>query len=152
VETNPTDGEATAGTERETHAGVEHGQSGTGLDSNVAGALSYALGLLTGVVMFVVEPDDEFVRFHAAQSIAVFGLLFVAYVVLSVVGSVLSLFFVTAGTGGAMVGGILSLFLGLLWMVVALGALVLWIYLMVRAYQGGTPRIPVAAGIADRLV
>ena len=152
METNPTDGEATAGTERETHATVDHGQSGTGLDSNVAGALSYVLGLLTGVLMFVVEPDDEFVRFHAAQSIAVFGLLFVAYVVLSVVGSVLSLFMVTGGTGGAVVGGIVSLFLGLVWMVLALAALVLWIYLMVRAYQGETPRIPVAAGIADRLV
>jgi uncharacterized membrane protein len=32
------------------------------------------------------------------------------------------------------------------------GSFALWIYMMVRAYQGQTPRIPIAAGIADRMV
>lgn len=124
----------------------------TGLDSNVAGALSYVLGILTGIVFYVIEPDDEFVRFHAAQSIVTFGLLILVSVGFSVVATALSLVFLTGSPGGFLVGGILSLVLGLVWLVFAVGSLGLWIYLIVRAYQGKTPRVPIAAGIADRLV
>ena len=43
---------------------------GTGLAPNVAGALSYVLGLVTGI-LFVLLERDRFVRFHAFQSILV---------------------------------------------------------------------------------
>ena len=43
----------------------------TGLAPHVAGALAYVLGPITGVVFLVIEKDNRFVRFHAAQSIAV---------------------------------------------------------------------------------
>ena len=126
-------------------------ESGTGLDENVAGALSYLLGALTGVLFFVVDGDRPFVRFHAAQSIVVFGGLFVATIVLSVVGGVVSAIAFTGGVGGAIVGGLLSLVLLVVWLVVGLGALVAWLYLMYKAYNGETPRVPIAAGIADKL-
>jgi uncharacterized membrane protein len=131
---------------------VASGPTGTGLDSNVAGALSYLLGIVTGVVFFVVEPDDEFVRFHAAQSIATFGVLFAVYVTLSVIGTMVSAAFVTGGGAGFFVGSMLSLVLGLVWLVLGLASLGLWLYLLFSAYQGRMVRVPVAAGIADRLV
>ncbi|MFB6172294.1 MAG: DUF4870 domain-containing protein [Haloarculaceae archaeon] len=127
-------------------------ETSTGLDENLAGALSYLFGFLTGIAFLLLEPDNAYVRYHAAQSIAVFGLAFVASVVLSVVGSVLSAILLTGGRAGFAVFGLLSLLLTLVWLAFALVTFAAWLYLMVKAYQGETPRIPVAAGIADRLV
>src|SRR5690242_17291838 len=41
------------------------------MSSNVAAALAYVLGFITGIVFLVLEPykHDRFVRFHAMQSI-----------------------------------------------------------------------------------
>ncbi|MFC6733197.1 DUF4870 domain-containing protein [Haladaptatus sp. GCM10025707] len=126
-------------------------ESGTGLDENVAGALSYLLGFITGIIMYFVEPENEFVRFHAAQSIALSAVIVVISIVLSFIGTILtSLLFV--GNGGSFaLFSILSLLLGLVYLVFAVGSFALWIYMMVRAYQGKTPRIPIAAGLADRI-
>jgi len=44
-----------------------------GLDANVAAALSYLLGWVTGAAMLVIERQNRFVRFHALQSTIVFG-------------------------------------------------------------------------------
>ena len=126
--------------------------SGTGIDENVAGALSYLLGVITGVLFFVVDKDRPFVRFHAAQSIVVFGGFFVASIVLSVIGGIVSAIAFSGGVGGAIVGGLLSLVLLLVWLVVGFGAFVAWLYLMYKAYKGETPRVPIAARIADKLV
>lgn len=116
-----------------------------GIDPNVAGALSYLLGFITGLIFFLIEEEDEFVRFHAAQSMVVFGGLFVVSIVLNIftgfLGFATGLFF-----------GLFGLLFSLVWLGISLGALVLWIYLMVKAYQWETPRIPIAAGIADGLV
>ncbi|MFC7135148.1 MULTISPECIES: DUF4870 domain-containing protein [Salinibaculum] len=131
---------------------VETTDTSSGLDENVAGALSYLLGIVTGLVFFVVEKDNQFVRFHAAQSIAVFGLVFVASVVLGFVGTAVSALVVSGSTGAFLVGSLVSLVLLLAWSVVGLATFALWLYLMFRAYQGKTPRIPIAASIADRLV
>ncbi|MQY55153.1 MAG: hypothetical protein GH156_01060, partial [Dehalococcoidia bacterium] len=47
----------------------EEKKSGTGIEPNIAGLLCYVLGWVTGLVFFLIEKDDEFVRFHAMQSI-----------------------------------------------------------------------------------
>ncbi|MWG36772.1 DUF4870 domain-containing protein [Halomarina oriensis] len=121
----------------------------TGMDANVMAALSYVLGFVSGLVVYLVEKEDRYVRFHAAQSMALSVLLFVASIVLTVAQTlVFGLFFSNATAG---LGAILSLGLGLVWLVVGLGGFVLWLYLIVRAYQGATPRIPIAAGLADRI-
>lgn len=134
------------------HAELESTGTGMGLDENVAGALAYLFGVITGVIFYVVEQENAFVRFHAAQSIAVFGLVFVASIGLSILGMLVSAVLFTGTTGGFIVGSIVSLLLTLVWLVVTVGTFGLWLYLMVRAYQGKTPRVPIAAGIADKLV
>jgi uncharacterized membrane protein len=45
----------------------------SGLDRNVAAALSYAGIWITGLIFFLLEKDDKFVRFHALQSLIFFG-------------------------------------------------------------------------------
>ena len=47
-------------------------KTSTGLDANVAAALSYLVGFITGVLFLVIEKDNRFVRFHAMQSTVVF--------------------------------------------------------------------------------
>jgi len=60
-------------------------KSSTGIDVNLAALLSYLLGFLSGVVFLVLEKDSHYVRFHAMQSTIVFGGLFLANIVLSMI-------------------------------------------------------------------
>ena len=120
---------------------VEDQSTQSGLDENVAAALAYVFGFLSGIVMFLVESENETIRFHAAQSIVVFGAIFVASLVVSVLRAVLVFGNVTAFFFGTI--------FGLISFVLWIGAIILWIYLLVRTYQGSDPRIPIAAGIAD---
>lgn len=115
--------------------------SGSGLDSNVAGALSYLLGPLTGILFYLLE-DDEFVRFHGAQSTVVFGGLFVLSIGLTVLLSVLAAIPVVGWIAGALLG-----FLSLL---LAPVAFVAWLFLMYKAYQGTEYEVPLAAGYARK--
>jgi len=103
-------------------------KTSTGLESNVAGLLCYVLGWITGLVFYLIEKDSKFVRFHAMQSIIVFGALTIASLILSVI---------------PLIGWIIS------WLLWILG-LVLWILLMVKAYQGQMFKLPVAGDFADK--
>src|SRR5579862_493882 len=102
---------------------------------NIAGLLCYALGWVTGLIFFLID-KRPFVRFHAAQSIVVFGGLQIIYIVL---GRILSTSFWYGGFGFFSLAGLL---LGVL----ELAAFVLWIVLMVKASQGQRFKVPVAAG------
>src|ERR1700677_163601 len=63
-----------------------------GMDENVAGLLCYILGWVTGLIFFLID-KRPFVRFHAAQSIVVFGGL-------TVIRIVLSMLFISGGLAG----------------------------------------------------
>src|SRR5580692_7373458 len=108
----------------------------SGLSENVAGLLCYLLGWITGLIFFLTD-KRPFVRFHAAQSIVVFGGL-------TIIRIVLAMLFIAGGAAGLSVGfGLLTL--------VSIVGVVLWILLMVKAYQGEKFRIPVAADLADQI-
>ncbi len=113
-----------------------------GLDENVAGALCYALWWLTGLIFLFVDKRPS-VRFHAAQSIVVFGGLSVIYWI------VISAFATQIFWGGLGVGWSLGYSL---FMLMRLLFVVLWILLMIKAYQGQQFRVPVAADLADSLM
>lgn len=127
---------------------AHHSNPGTGapatagLADNVAGALCYVLGWLTGIIFLVIDKRHS-VRFHAAQSIVVFGGLTIIY---WIVGSMwaASIAFGSIGMGWT--------FGYTVFMVLRLVFLVLWIFLMFKAYQGEQFRVPIAANIADSLV
>ena len=53
----------------------------TGLKENVAAVLCYVLGWVSGVVFLILEPNNKLIKFHAIQSIIVFGILNVAIIV-----------------------------------------------------------------------
>lgn len=137
------------GVERDPAAGATANESG--LDGNVAGALSYLFGMVSGLIFYLIEKDNPFVRWHAVQSIAFNGLLIATSMVLTVLGSVVSVATFSGSSSMFLVGSLFSLVLGLIWLVVGIGGFVAWAYLMIKAYQGEAPRMPIAAGIADRL-
>jgi uncharacterized membrane protein len=106
----------------------------SGLQENVAGLLCYALVWLTGIIFLVID-KRPFVRFHAAQSIVVFGGLSILRIVLG---------FMFAGSWYYGVGILYSLVFGvfdLVW-------LAAWIILMIMAYQGKQFEVPIVSGIA----
>jgi uncharacterized membrane protein len=106
-------------------------KSSTGLEANLAGALTYVLGWVTGIVFLVLEKDSRFVKFHAVQSIVVFlGITVVWYVL-------------------AMLPLIRWIALGLSPLVM-LAAFILWILLMVKAYNGEKFKLPIAGDIAEQ--
>ena len=101
--------------------------SSTGLDPNLAGLFCYLLGLITGIVFLIIEKESRFVRFHAYQSLAVFGAIFVLSLIagfIPVIGTLISILLAPVG-------------------------LILWILLMVKAYQGERYKIPVAGDWAE---
>ena len=98
------------------------------LDENVAGLLCYVLGWVSGLVFFLIEKKNKFVRFHALQSIIVFGTLFVASFILGWI---------------PFIGWVIK------WLIWVL-ALVLWIILMIKAYQGEKFKLPWAGDLAEK--
>jgi uncharacterized membrane protein len=120
----------------------------SGLAENVAGALCYVLGWLTGLIFLLID-KRPFVKFHAAQSIVVFGGLQVVQIVLvRVFGFGFGFGFLYGGSFSRAtwaLGGLISA-------VISLATLVLWILLIVKAFQGEKFRLPYVADLADLLV
>ena len=118
--------------------------SAPGLTMNMATALSYALGAITGVLFLVLEPykNNRLVRFHAIQSI----ILNVAIVALAIVWNIIVGILVS-------IGGfwVLTVALPLDWLF-GLGIFVLWLFLMFQAYSEREYRIPWIGDIAAKQV
>lgn len=96
-------------------------------NQNVLGAVAYLLGFVTGIILLLVEKDNKFIRFHAMQSTIVFGGLFIASFVLGFIP-------------------VLNVLTGLVFWLVSV---VLWILLMIKAYQGELYKLPYIGKIAD---
>jgi uncharacterized membrane protein len=112
----------------------------TGLQENTAGALCYLLGWITGLIFFFVD-KRPYVRFHAAQSIVVFGAITILHEILR------SFYGFSVVTGGWTSFSLAFT----LWRLLHLVGLILWILLMVKAYQGERFRVPIAADFADTI-
>jgi uncharacterized membrane protein len=100
-----------------------------GMRARTAGLLCYLFGWVTGLIFFLLERENRFVRFHAMQSILFFGIL-----------SVLEGFFSYMPFFGP-IGGALGLimFIG-------------WIVMMVKAHRGEYYKLPLFGDLAERLI
>ncbi len=101
-----------------------------GLDENIAGLLCYVIGWITGIVFLILEKEDQFVRFHALQSILTF-------LPLSVIAWLLGWI--------PFVGWV---FAGLVWILI----FILWIILMFKAYRGEKYKLPIVGDIAEKQI
>ena len=98
-----------------------------GLDANLAAALSYLLGFVTGIIFLLVEKENKFVRFHAMQS----TLLFLGIVAVDILLQIVPIL-------GALV---------VIFVVIPLSA-ILWLMLMYKAYQGREFKLPLVGQMA----
>lgn len=106
-------------------------KSSIGLDGNVAGALAYALGWVTGVAFLLAERENRFVRFHALQSTLAFGALSVMWMVsLSI----------------PIFGWLMA------FVVIPPVSVVLWLFMMFKAYQGERYKLPVVGDMAEQRI
>jgi uncharacterized membrane protein len=103
------------------------GNTSTGLQDNVAALLSYVLGWVTGLIFFLLEPNNRFVRFHAMQSIIVFG----TFTLIGIIFNWFPFWFI-------------------LWPIISILAFILWVILIVKAYQGVYFKLPLAGNLAEK--
>jgi uncharacterized membrane protein len=114
----------------------EEGSESTviGLNQNIASLLSYVLVFVTGLVFFLLGKNNDYVRFHAMQSIVTFVALAVIIIALRIL---------------ALIPYIGIIFTVLMWMVVAVG-FICWLLLMVKAYLGKRFLLPQFGELAER--
>lgn len=119
----------------------QYGGSTLGMAPNTAAGLSYLATWVTGIIFFLLEKQNRFVRFHAMQSILFFGGISVLEIAIGIV----------SGVFGGIIGlGLLSLGLTCLSSVVGLIAFVGWIVLMINGFQGKYFKLPVVGDMAER--
>ncbi len=112
-----------------------------GLQENVAAALCYLLGVLTGILFLVLEPYNRnpVIRFHAFQAIF-------AWIAAMVIGIVLNLLAI-AITALPFIGWLIDI---LVWLAFSLGAVGLWLFLMFKAYNKERFVLPVIGAWAEK--
>jgi uncharacterized membrane protein len=140
--TRPTDGPGRHDDRTRRSGGGSSPSRTLGLSPPVAAALSYSLTFVTGVVFYLLA-DDRFVRFHAAQSTLVFGILVALNVALSVLVGLVA---VVPG-----VGGVLVRIVGVAAALTGPVGLVLWVALMYLAARGNDYAVPIVGAWARRL-
>ena len=110
-----------------------------GLDPNVAAMICYlpiCLNLVVAIIFFITERDLRFVRFHAAQSLTLFGAWIIVSVGLSIMGAVPGF--------GFLVHSVIFPLLGL-------GIFVLYVFLAMRAYNNTWYKLPTLGDFAERI-
>ena len=113
-----------------------------GMEDNVASALCYLLGLITGVLFLVLEPynKNKIVRFHAFQSIFFNIGAIVVNIAFSIVFSIMR--------------HVLPLSMWVIFTLLSLGLSLLmlgaWAFLMYKAYNREMFKIPVIGDLAEK--
>ena len=106
-------------------------RTASGFDANIAAALSYLVGCVTGIIFLLVEKENKFVRFHAMQS----TLFFVGIIIIDVLLQIIPI-----------LGFVIVIFV-----VIPVSAIV-WLLMMYKAYQGEEYKLPlVGQWAADRI-
>lgn len=106
-----------------------------GLTDNVAGALAYVT-IIPAIVFLVLEPFNKkrFVRFHAFQCLFFAAAWTVLWIGLAFIGHIPFLGWATV----------------LLWPLVSLAGFVIWLILVLKAYQGKMFKLPVIGDMAEQ--
>jgi len=114
-----------------------------GLADNIAGLLCYfpPTAIIADIVFLLVEPynKNKFIRFHAFQSLFTAAAIICLSIVMWIAVVILAMI--------PVLGWILA---GLLWFVLFVGSLLLWIVMMIKAYQGQMYKLPYIGDLAEK--
>ena len=114
------------------------GPTSMGMDPKIAAGLSYVGLWVTGLIFFLLEKQNRFVRFHAMQSILFFGGISLLSIILGVVG--------------AFTPDLLAIALGCLRGLIGLVGFVGWIVLLINAFNGRYFKLPIVGDYAEQLL
>ncbi|WP_280771159.1 DUF4870 domain-containing protein [Salipaludibacillus daqingensis] len=103
------------------------GKSSTGLDENLGGLLAYLATFVTGIIFIIIEKENDFIRFHAMQSIFLFGGLLILNIAIGMI---------------PFIGWIFNLLFAPIFFV-------LWIVAMYKAYKGERYKFPIVGDLAE---
>jgi uncharacterized membrane protein len=104
-----------------------NGPTSINMEPNVAAGLSY-LTWIGGLVFFLIEKQNRFVRFNAMQSILLNAVLIVADIILNFI---------------PFIGGLLVSLVGI-------AAFILWLICIINAFQGKYFKLPIIGDYAER--
>lgn len=110
------------------------GPTSMGMQPNVEAGLSYLFGWITGLIFFLAEKQNRFVRFHAMQSLLFFGGLTIIDILLNFVGAV---------PGIGWIAPLVSLLVGLV-------GFIGWIVLLINGFQGKYFKLPLVGDYAEK--
>ena len=111
----------------------------SGLPENVASALCYVFGFISGLVFFLIEKTNETVRFHAVQSIILTIGIVIVEIVVAILAFILGLI--------PVLGGILVLIVSLL---VGIAIFALWLGLIITAATNKKIKLPIISDLAEK--
>jgi uncharacterized membrane protein len=123
-------------------------QSSFGLSPNVAALICYIWIPMTSILILLTEKQNRTVRFHAYQSFFLGLGVFAASIVLSVIIGILTLI---AGLISPYAGMFVSIISLLVWLVIAAALLGVWVLCLVKAYGGGTYKLPLVGKYAEQM-
>ncbi len=111
------------------------------MTDNMAGALAYLLGFITGILFLVLAPynQNRNVRFHAFQSI----FLNIAWIVAWIAVTIISIVLHTIPVLGAIISILLNICIGF-------GFFILWLYMMFKTYNNQKVSLPVIGPLAEK--
>jgi uncharacterized membrane protein len=119
-------------------------KSSTGLDANLASALSYVFGLVSGVIFFAIETQSRVVKYHALQSMLVSVAAMVVYIAYGVLWAIMSRV--------PVLGWVAGIFGFFGWALLMLGFFALWVYCLVKAFNGERFKLPYLGEIAEQQI
>ena len=128
-------------------------KSSIGLEPNVAGALSYIW--IVGLVLFFIEKENKFIRFHAMQSVLYGAAWTVVMILLAILSTLIAIIFgvaaSAAGDAGGCISVVISLISGLIWLVIPLIYLGGLIFGAIKAYQNAIFKFPIIGNMAEKI-
>ncbi len=131
---------------------MEKGKSSMGMEENIASMLCYLVLWITGFIFFFLEKENKTIRFHAIQSILTFLPLTILSLALGFIGAPSASYGGAYGPYGIPSYSINPGIPALVWASWGLSILtfVLWLILIIKAYQGEKFKLPIVGDIAEK--
>lgn len=127
-------------------------QTSIGLAPNIAAALSYIW--IVGLILFFIEKENKFVRFHAMQSVLYGVTWFVVMIVLAILSMIIAIIFGVAASAAGDAGGIISLLVSLIsfliWLIIPLVYIGGLIWGAVKGFQHVAFKFPIIGNMAEK--
>ncbi|HPO49248.1 MAG TPA: DUF4870 domain-containing protein [Spirochaetota bacterium] len=115
---------------------MNENKTSIGFEQNVAAMLSYLIIWISGLIIFLIERENKFVRFHALQSTITFLIITIINIIL----------------GGFSRIPIVGFIFGILLGVVGLLSFILWIVGIIFSVRNEIIKFPIIGDIAESII